>query len=140
MLDALDGVSGRLPGIRSAVASLTANAARRCIGSEVATSIANLCHWTQNRDDNPESHEDFHYGNPCPYAVVAAILRGEPDPREGTPGSSLVADLRAEAKRIEMALRMDHRKVGHDVLGGDWCSRCVVRWPCPTIQVFGDTP
>lgn len=61
--------------------------------AEVAPAIASLCHWTP---DSAETHEEFHFGNLCPYAVVAAVLRGEADPREGRPGSTLVGDLRAE--------------------------------------------
>jgi hypothetical protein len=56
-----------------------------------------LCHWTL---ESAETHEEFHFGNPCPYAVVAAVLRGEADRREGRPGSTLVADLRAQLAEL----------------------------------------
>lgn len=46
--------------------------------------VGALCHWQQSRGGvaDRESHAAFHYDSPCPYEVVAALLRGEPDPRE----------------------------------------------------------
>jgi crossover junction endodeoxyribonuclease RusA len=43
--------------------------------------IPELCHWCQGRGEDI-SHEAFHYGSPCPYLVVAAVLAGQPDPRD----------------------------------------------------------
>jgi hypothetical protein len=46
--------------------------------------VAGLCHWIQNRDNvqHHQTHPEFHFGHTCPYAAVAAILAGEPDPRD----------------------------------------------------------
>lgn len=71
--------------------------------------VEKLCHWTPG---SSETHEEFHFGNPCPYAVVAAVLRGEPDPREGKPGSTLVADLRAERDCCRERLTCQRRELG----------------------------
>lgn len=73
-----------------------------------ASAVEALCHWTP---DSTETHEDFHYGNPCPYAVVAAVLRGEADPREGRPGSTLVADLRAERDQYRERVTAQRREL-----------------------------
>lgn len=43
--------------------------------------VAELCHWRQGRADDI-SHDAYHYGSPCPYSVVAAVLAGQPDPRD----------------------------------------------------------
>jgi crossover junction endodeoxyribonuclease RusA len=49
-----------------------------------AALVAGLCDWVRDADgvQTEETHEAFHYGSPCPYAVCAAALRGQPDPRE----------------------------------------------------------
>lgn len=49
-----------------------------------AQTARNLCHWVQGAGNAREStHEDFHgWGNPCPFEVVAAVLTGQPDPRD----------------------------------------------------------
>lgn len=49
--------------------------------------VGGLCHWVQNRDGcaERETHNAFHFDNPCPYEAIAAVLRGEPDPREAVP-------------------------------------------------------
>jgi crossover junction endodeoxyribonuclease RusA len=45
--------------------------------------LATLCHWTQGRGDAQEvTHAAFHYGSPCPYEVMAAVMLGLPDPRD----------------------------------------------------------
>jgi crossover junction endodeoxyribonuclease RusA len=50
---------------------------------ELTAAIPGLCHWRQARGDASDvSHEAFHYGSPCPYLVVAAVLAGQPDPRD----------------------------------------------------------
>lgn len=50
--------------------------------SDPADAAEKLCHWVQNyRGAQEETHWAFHFDNPCPYAVVAAVLRGQPDPR-----------------------------------------------------------
>lgn len=51
-----------------------------------AAAVSSLCHWTLNRGNVQlrETHQQFHYGSPCPYEAMAAVLRGEPDPRELT--------------------------------------------------------
>jgi hypothetical protein len=59
--------------------------AARCAGAllaDVAAMTAGMCHWTQSRGNaRDESHWNFHYGSPCPYEAMAAVLCGEPDPR-----------------------------------------------------------
>ena len=46
--------------------------------------VAGMCHWVQDRGgvQRQQSHEAFHFLHTCPYAAVAAVLAGEPDPRE----------------------------------------------------------
>lgn len=48
-----------------------------------AVDVETMCHWVRGvgaaRD---ESHFAFHYGSVCPYSAVAAVLRGDPDPRD----------------------------------------------------------
>lgn len=47
--------------------------------------VAALCHWTANRADiqhEQPDHGAYHYGSACPYRVVAAVLNGQPDPRD----------------------------------------------------------
>jgi hypothetical protein len=53
--------------------------------SPAPVDVAGLCHWVQNwaRVQSTQSHDDFHFGYTCPYAVVAAVLAGKPDPRVG---------------------------------------------------------
>lgn len=50
----------------------------------LAEAITGMCDWVANdygaRSQQP-LHEEFHFGFHCPYEAVAAILRGEPDPR-----------------------------------------------------------
>lgn len=43
-----------------------------------------LCHWVQNRDNTQATytHEGFHFGNVCPYAVVSEVLQDQPDRRD----------------------------------------------------------
>ncbi len=51
--------------------------------AEAAVLVEHLCHWVQDRGNaRTETHEQFHFLNPCPYAAMAAVLRGEPDPRD----------------------------------------------------------
>lgn len=52
--------------------------------SDLNDQIVGLCHWHQNREgvQSTHSHLRFHFDNPCPYEAVAAVLRGDPDPRE----------------------------------------------------------
>jgi len=47
-----------------------------------ATLVEGMCHWKQGRHWPGEDHWQFHYSNPCPYEAMAAVLRGEPDPRD----------------------------------------------------------
>lgn len=39
------------------------------------------CDWKAGMYAGGASHDQFHFGYRCPYEVVAALLRGEPDPR-----------------------------------------------------------
>lgn len=60
---------------------------RAAIEVQAAAVVESMCHWAQGCGDaRSESHERFHYGSPCPYEAMAAVLRGEPDPREPAPG------------------------------------------------------
>lgn len=48
-----------------------------------------MCHWVQGRGNaRADTHEAFHFGDQpgqsgvCPYEAVAAVLTGQPDPRD----------------------------------------------------------
>lgn len=44
--------------------------------------IVAMCDWSNPDLDTPGTHQDWHYGGPCPYEqVIPALLRGERDPR-----------------------------------------------------------
>lgn len=49
-----------------------------------ASTVEEMCHWRQNIKDVQlnQSHDDFHFGYPCPYESMAAVLRGQKDPRD----------------------------------------------------------
>lgn len=49
-----------------------------------AEMVEGMCHWVQNRDmvQHRQMHVEFHLTDYCPYAAMAAVLRGEPDPRD----------------------------------------------------------
>lgn len=65
------------------LARLAVDAARPVILDEAAAKVAGMCHWVQNVNGiaSMESHTEFHFGFTCPYEAMAAVLRGEPDPR-----------------------------------------------------------
>lgn len=45
--------------------------------------VTAMCHWHQNRGGAQDvTHALFHHGNPCPYEAIAAVLAGQPDPRD----------------------------------------------------------
>lgn len=45
--------------------------------------VSTLCHWRRALGDARDvSHHAFHFGSVCPYDAVAAILAGQPDPRD----------------------------------------------------------
>jgi crossover junction endodeoxyribonuclease RusA len=43
--------------------------------------VRELCHWRQGLVSDV-THQAFHFGALCPYDVVAAVLAGQPDPRD----------------------------------------------------------
>jgi hypothetical protein len=47
--------------------------------TKAAETVERMCQW--KRGDQAASHKAFHFGNVCPYDAMAAVLRGEPDPR-----------------------------------------------------------
>lgn len=51
--------------------------------STIADRVEAMCDWTASFGETKKSwtHEAFHFGNECPYRVVAELLRGNPDPR-----------------------------------------------------------
>lgn len=54
----------------------------RVVLDAAASAVATWCDWSNPDIDTPGSHEQWHFGFPCPYeTVVPALLRGEPDPR-----------------------------------------------------------
>lgn len=45
--------------------------------------VTRMCHWHQNRHGAQDvTHALYHFGSPCPYEAVAAVLAGQPDPRD----------------------------------------------------------
>lgn len=46
--------------------------------------IRAMCHWRRNTAgvQEFETHAAFHYGSVCPYDAIAAVLAGQPDPRD----------------------------------------------------------
>jgi hypothetical protein len=70
------------------------------VRAEASGTVAAMCHWVQDVGGvrARESHEAFHFGYSCPYEAVAAVLRGEPDPRrDAVSDSDFLALVRAEA-------------------------------------------
>jgi len=43
--------------------------------------VTEACDWVSGIYTGPEDHTAYHFGNVCPYSVVAALLLGLPDPR-----------------------------------------------------------
>jgi hypothetical protein len=48
----------------------------------VALVIEAMCRW---RPSCGETHEEFHYGNVCPYWAMSLVLQGMDDPRDDSP-------------------------------------------------------
>jgi hypothetical protein len=58
---------------------------RRAIREEAAAEVEVMCHWKQLDALHPgkmTAHPAFHFGFTCPYEAMAAVLRGQPDPRD----------------------------------------------------------
>jgi hypothetical protein len=55
-------------------------------GEQCADEVEAMCHWKRAEQHSgkrtPEAHRAFHFGYTCPYEAMAAVLRGQPDPRE----------------------------------------------------------
>lgn len=48
----------------------------------IGAELTSLCDWRNPAFETPGTHEDYHYGSPCPYEdVVLSLLAGLPDPR-----------------------------------------------------------
>lgn len=51
-----------------------------------ADEVEAMCHWKwlehQTGVEDLRGHRTFHFGYTCPYEAAAAVLRGQPDPRE----------------------------------------------------------
>jgi hypothetical protein len=61
---------------------------------EAAATVADLCHWRQGVGNaRDQTHALFHFGSPCPYMVAAAVLQGQPDPRDAAGEQPSIADL-----------------------------------------------
>lgn len=51
---------------------------------QCADEVEAMCHWKQLESLHPGQvigHRAFHFGSTCPYEAMAAVLRGQPDPR-----------------------------------------------------------
>lgn len=66
-------------------ADIAVRAARQAIRDEAAAEVKAMCHWKQLDALHPgkvTGHRAFHFGFTCPYEAMAAVLRGQPDPRD----------------------------------------------------------
>lgn len=98
--------------------------------------VEGMCDWKNPRFAPPtESHEDFHFGYICPFDAMAAVLRGEQDPRNAfsagppAPPADLTwivgtcAHLSSEAFALSNAVRRGQRDADLEQLAHELARR-----------------
>ena len=87
LYDVLNAMRRLCLDVEPLLAALAAEKARADDEAEqAATTVEAMCHWKQDETVRQRvTHETFHFGNVCPYDAMAAVLRGQPDPRGWSP-------------------------------------------------------
>lgn len=77
--------------------------------------LAEMCHWHQNRYGAQDiEHVAYHYGSPCPYEAMAAVIAGEPDPRDAMTVWEI--DLPFPAGKPPLSLNDRHNPFAHSAI------------------------